>query len=232
MQIDRVKILAKIRALMAKTTENGCTEAEAMSALEKAREMMDAYEVTAADVELKGESAQVFASMARDPHKVRASLAMAIARFCDCKCWKSSDGAIKFCGLESDADLAGWLLETLARFVERELVAHLTVTGAAKGARRLIISGFTLGCCNRINQRLGEMVTRSQAAASTNGRALVVAKGALVAAKMAELGLNLRSRRSRGRRVDPSAYSAGRAAGDRASFGRPVAGAGGQRRIA
>jgi len=44
------KTLNKIRALLAKTIENGCTEAEAMAAIEMARAMMDAYEVTEADL--------------------------------------------------------------------------------------------------------------------------------------------------------------------------------------
>jgi hypothetical protein len=38
---NRKSTLAKIKALLAKTTENGCTEDEAMAALDKAREMMD-----------------------------------------------------------------------------------------------------------------------------------------------------------------------------------------------
>lgn len=38
-------IAARIRALLAKTTENGATDAEAMSAAEKARELMDRYQI-------------------------------------------------------------------------------------------------------------------------------------------------------------------------------------------
>ena len=33
-------------ALLSKTVENGCTESEALAALDKARAMMDAHEVT------------------------------------------------------------------------------------------------------------------------------------------------------------------------------------------
>jgi len=40
---DRNSIIDKIKALLAKTTENGATEAEMMSALDKASAMMDAY---------------------------------------------------------------------------------------------------------------------------------------------------------------------------------------------
>src|SRR6476660_3391736 len=52
MTINRDSLVEKIRALMSKTIENGCTEHEALAALDKTRAMMDAYEVTEADLQL------------------------------------------------------------------------------------------------------------------------------------------------------------------------------------
>ena len=43
---DRNSIIDKIKALLAKTTVNGATEAEMLSALDKASAMMDAYDIT------------------------------------------------------------------------------------------------------------------------------------------------------------------------------------------
>jgi hypothetical protein len=43
MTTKRDELLAKIRALLAKTIENGCSEHEALAALSKARAMKDAY---------------------------------------------------------------------------------------------------------------------------------------------------------------------------------------------
>jgi hypothetical protein len=40
----------RIRGLLSKTTENGATEAEAMLAAAKARELMDKYRLTLTDV--------------------------------------------------------------------------------------------------------------------------------------------------------------------------------------
>ena len=48
---DREGIIDKIKALLAKTTENGCTEEEELAALAKARAWIDAHEIT--DDELK-----------------------------------------------------------------------------------------------------------------------------------------------------------------------------------
>lgn len=226
MNLDRTKLLDKIRALLSKTTENGCTEYEALAALDKAREMMDAYEVTPEDVALKGEMAAVLNCGASDPHGTKAGLAVTIAAFCDCKVWRAKDG-IRFCGLDSDAALAVWLLDTLSAFVQRELAKHLWTCMAPKGARRTIINGFVGGCCRRINDRLKTLSLQSNMAKTSNGRALVVAKSALVNAKMSELGLHLSRSRRTMRRIDRNSYAAGQSAGDRATFGRPVSNGGG-----
>ena len=52
---NRESIIDKIKALLSKTTENGATEAEMMSALDKASAMMDAYDITDEEVRLTKE---------------------------------------------------------------------------------------------------------------------------------------------------------------------------------
>ncbi|WP_336801535.1 DUF7168 domain-containing protein [Kaistia sp. MMO-174] len=48
---DLSKIRARLAALRAKTEANGCTEAEALAAAEKAAELMSTYELTEADLD-------------------------------------------------------------------------------------------------------------------------------------------------------------------------------------
>lgn len=216
--IDRNKILDKIRGLVSKTTANGCTEHEALAALTKARVMMDAYEVTDADLALAGESAAILVTTFRDPHSIRTNLAGAVARFCDCEWWQEPD-RISFCGTNADAEFALWLLDTLGKFVDRHLSLHLHAARVPRGERRRIINGFVIGCCDRINERLNALV---KPAASSNGRALVVAKGALIDAKLAEIGIKFRTLRRRRRSINMDSLMAGAAAGDRATFGRPL----------
>ena len=50
--MNRTSIIEKIKALLTKTKANGATEAEMMSALDKASAMMDAYDITEADVQV------------------------------------------------------------------------------------------------------------------------------------------------------------------------------------
>ena len=51
----REKLLAKIRALLAMTEENGCTEAEAMSAAAAADKLLQEYDLTYSDVDMENE---------------------------------------------------------------------------------------------------------------------------------------------------------------------------------
>lgn len=232
MTSNRDNILKKIRALMAKTIENGCTEAEAMSAITMAEAMMAAYEVTEDDLtEVKGEKANVGSSDMRDTHKIREKMATAVARFTECKVW-SSGKSIKFCGLQADIEFGIWLLETLAEFVRKELKNHIwgnELTALPNAEKRIHINGFVIGCCNRIGQRLNELVAARTP--TSNSKALVVAKQALIDLRMKDMGLALRQPRARGSRVNVDSQRAGHAAGDRASFGRPVGGAGGVLRL-
>ena len=49
--LDKLKL--RIQALRAKTMDNGCTEAEAMMAAAKVAELLDRYDLTLSDVELR-----------------------------------------------------------------------------------------------------------------------------------------------------------------------------------
>jgi hypothetical protein len=129
-----------------------------------------------------------------------------------------------FCGLPSDAQFATWLLDTLTAFVQAEIVKHLMDVDPSKEDRREVINGFVLGCTERINQRLDELCAQSATVATSNAKALVVVKGQAIQAKLDELSICLRTGRLSCGACDDSSYQAGRAAGDRASFGRPVSG--------
>jgi hypothetical protein len=125
-----------------------------------------------------------------------------------------------------------YLIDTLADFVFAELYAHLIGCLAPQNERRVIIRSFTAACCGRITERLLELVQRSKAARTSNGRELVVVKDAAIKAFMKDNDIRLRSCGGYApATVNAAAQDAGRAAGDRATFGRPVTGAAGVLRI-
>jgi Protein of unknown function (DUF2786) len=234
MTTEREALLAKIRGLLAKTVENGCTEAEAFAALDKARAWMDAHEVTEEELRLTEKEAAIIRAYSRpnDKYDIRFTLAEGVAEFTGCEYWRQPkllkegrrnqyEWTTTFCGLPSDVDLAHGLLATLEGFVRHELVNHLLGDQSAASARRQKINGFVDGCCSRINQRLHELVEQSKARASTNGKALIVVKSAAIAEKMKADGIRIRySGGGTCRQTDNGSYAAGRAAGDRASFSR------------
>jgi hypothetical protein len=77
-----------------------------------------------------------------------------------------------------------------------------------------------------------ELVERSKSVRTSNGRELVVIKDAAIKAFMKEHDIHPRTCGIGGpTNVDSQAQAAGRAAGDRASFGRPVSGAAGVLRL-
>jgi hypothetical protein len=71
---DRNSIIDKIKALLAKTTENGATEAEMLSALDKASAMMDAYDISDEDLQIAKDEAVMLHADApdlKDPHNIK-----------------------------------------------------------------------------------------------------------------------------------------------------------------
>jgi Protein of unknown function (DUF2786) len=228
MTTQREGLLDKIRALLAKTIENGCTESEALAALAKARAIMDVHAVGDDELRLTKEERAILRREppgTKDPHRIKQFLAPSVAKFCECTAWRDYDQhTLVFCGLRPDAQFATWLLDTLTAFVQAEIVNHLMGSVAEGIHRRQVIASFMVGCTERINQRLNELCKQSSSLATSNARALVVAKGAAVKAKLDELGIHLRATRSSCSVRDGSSYRAGKAAGDRASFGRPVQG--------
>jgi len=210
------KILAKIQALLQKTVENGCTEGEAMSALAKARALMNEYEVTESDLTFGGEQAKVNTQPKRDPYDVRARLCDGVGKFCGCRAFRNGIERVAFVGLYAETVFAHWLLDTLERFVDRECQNYLQanpVHGIRPEARRREIRGFTWACADRIAQRLREL-----APPATD---IVVKKNELIDAALAQAGIKLRDH-FRLKKVDPQASNAGTAAGNRARFDKPM----------
>lgn len=210
------------RALDGNRAANGCTEAEALAALAKARAMMDAYEVTADDLKLAKEQAAILKDTETrdDKHGIARYLVRAVAMFCDCDGWRKGEGFV-FCGAPSDVQMADWLHRHLIMFVQGELANYLMTCEAPRGMRRRMINGFVLGCTGRILQRVKEMIVRSRAAAASNSRALVIVKADAIRAVKEAAGIMVTTRIAK-RRMDAGALEAGKLAGDRATLARPV----------
>jgi hypothetical protein len=151
-----------------------------------------------------------------------ARLGGAVGEFCNVMIYRApGETGLRFIGLPGDVQFATWLLNSLADFVFEELVAHLIGCLAPKSERRIIIRSFTEACCDRIAGRLCELVERSKAARTSNGRELVVVQDAAIKAFMKDHNIHLRKGRVGGSaNVNEAALASGRAAGD-SRFVRP-----------
>lgn len=233
------KMAERIKALLAKTVENGATEAEAFEAMQKARELMDKYGLTKEAIENDAETIAA-QKMKRDNYKtyvIKDHLALEVARYCDCKVWLSRhEGTMTFFGTEQDRQFAIWLIESLDLFVRNQTVRFMEEKGFKGGAGPWDLQkGFMAGCIARINQRLHKLSAERETIRGGNGRgkALVVVKMSLVTQAFDNLNMKLRSgTKSGGKRGDGSAFNAGMEAGNRAAFNRPVNGGAGTRAIA
>src|SRR5215469_16029284 len=103
---DRNSIIEKIKALLAKTTANGATEAEMLSALDKAAAMQDAYDISDEELQIAKDEAVTQHSDPpdlQDPHKIKWRLTYGVAQFCNVQIFRSPhETGLKCIGMPSD----------------------------------------------------------------------------------------------------------------------------------
>ena len=81
---DRLK--TRIQGLRAKTTDNGCTEAEALSAAAKVAELLDRYDLSLTDVEIRNGQCEQRPYETRRKKRIPLDDCIGnIANFCDCR---------------------------------------------------------------------------------------------------------------------------------------------------
>ena len=124
------------------------------------------------------------------------------------------------------------MLDHLADFVHGALYEFLLDCLAPEGKeRKREIRGFIIGCTERISARLVEMCDQTKTERTANGKALIVIKDQAINDLLKAEGIRLRSSSGSRAGFSDGARAAGRSAGDRASFGRPVSGAGATLRL-
>lgn len=233
MSDTRDDIARRVRALLNKTIDNGCTEAEALAAAEAARRIMDAHRLTQTDVQIEAEPIDDIWIERPTAQKLSAVdlCCSAISRYCGTKSWyewKHGKRHWRVIGLADDTSMARYLYEMLATTIARE-TAHYTkynrVPSRDAADTRRQNQSFSVGMAHRIARRLYEMAGAANATAVTStGTALVVVKAHTVNAAFAALGLALSKGNTGPRAFSQAAYDAGRAAGDRVNLSRPLGG--------
>ena len=106
---DLEKLETRIQALRAKTIANGCTEDEALSAAAKVAELLDRYDLSLSDVEMRAAPCELAYQASRKKRIPLDECIGAVAEFCDCRVWreKRGDGAARYVFFGLPSDIAG-----------------------------------------------------------------------------------------------------------------------------
>jgi hypothetical protein len=217
--LDRLK--TRIQGLRSKTTDNGCTEAEALLAAAKVAELLDRYDLSLTDVEIRDAACEQREYETYRKKRVPIDGCIgAVANFCDCRVWReknqAGDARYVFFGLRSDIEVAHYLTEVIDNAVRFELGRYKMSAGYRRFRyqdRHIANSSFTLGMVASIADKLKAMKRERDTVNIGTGRDLVVLKASVVDAELDKLDLKLRTMRRTTRMVAPVAYEAGGAAG-------------------
>ena len=249
---DRARIREKLRKLLAMTTENGATEAEALAAAKMAADLMAEHDLTyqSAD-EMKAERygarrQDANCGLGRKTQHEVWMVAEEIGRLFHCKCWtrkRPDEGTTcLYFGTEADTEAAHNMRRVLCLTMEAEFAAYLRSPECRRSREKphWRRPRFMSGLAGRVNARLEAMRLTREAAtrqvAQATGRALVLrTKEEEVAAKyavhVAETGLRLRTGSHKRARRSGTAYAAGQAVGSRVNLGGAASVASGTKMI-
>lgn len=215
------KLRTRIQGLRAKTIDNGCTEGEALAAAAKVAELLDRYDLSLTDVELREAPCERRAYETHRKKRIPLDDCIgAIADFCDCRVWReknrASEARYVFFGLRSDIEVAHYLTELIDTAVRSELGRYKTTSDYRQfrhQERHVANASFALGMIASIADKLTAMKAARDEVNILTGRDLVVLKAAVVDIELEKLGLKLQTMGRASRMVSTMAYEAGGVAG-------------------
>lgn len=167
----------KIAALLSRTEERGCSEAEALACAQKAAELLQLHG-------LSEDLVQPFASVRLTCRRGRHAapwwyLWGSIGHTCCVKPW-SQDGAIVYFGIESDVLLAEYLHQVAERLADRARAAFLQSTEYRRRrvprTRAEAMRAFLEGYCRALSSKILQAVPRRSEAEVERRRAAITAE--------------------------------------------------------
>lgn len=218
---ERDRIAARIRALLAKTVENGCTEEEAVSAAVKAAEMLARYNLTVDEVQIRESKFRKHSSDHRDIVGERSWIvADAIAFMVECRYWRSPHGVhpvkITFFGFDHEVEIAQYLMAICMRALEDGVAKTNLRNGLLRPTiRRSKATAFVDGMVRRLAERIRELKP-----AKPTGKGLIVLKQELIDTEMERQGLKTAKMSGRGARDFDDEFMRGQRAGDHVNLNR------------
>jgi hypothetical protein len=232
---NRSAAVGRIRALLSKTVENGCTEQEAMAAAEKAGHLMDKYGIESSETELRDETCTQGVHGGNRARKHESYwCGVAVAAYCDCRIWhRIGTGMTVFFGFPQDVEVATYLMRVIEASMNSSYAVFKDTQFYNTKRNR---NEFMLGFSGRVNARLREMrkARHPETLVTTTGTNLMVIKNAVVDEQFKATGMKLRAGKATHIKTsgNQSARDAGMAAGNSVHLGAALTGASAQKRLA
>lgn len=235
-------LLGRLRKLQSMTVANGCSEAEAHTALGILARLLAEYQIDDTELSLREAIPQgcETASFEEIAKGVRdwSECAWPIAKLFHCRAWRQRRvedllglgidvefTRINFFGLPEDTAAAVTMLQIVNVAISSETERWLVRQGKPRRGKlggenyAGVVASFRAGMIVRLRERILELCP-SPASGQSSGRALLSLKDQLVTEEFAKLGLRLRVGRNALRGVaSAGAFAAGQKAGSGVRLG-------------
>jgi hypothetical protein len=232
---ERERVKEKIVKLLNVTRDRGASENEAMTAAERAAELMTHFDIEASELSIRStRSIEKTAKKRRyGSRQIATRCAYWVAQICDCMTWYYPDRHVFF-GLPHDAEIAAHLFDTISNCILAEAGIYKATADFAAAANlargeygvnaRAVVGEFITGIEDRICARLRTLrEDKERTVQEATGRSLVIVKGEQVKKDFEALEVKLRPGRLTRRYIwSTAAYRNGAAAGDRIPLSRGV----------
>lgn len=233
MEDKKLRVKAKIRALLNKTVENGASEQEAIQALKKANELM--LENFIFEHDLQGVEPEKIIEV-REPIVVTSydytMFYSSLARLFDCQCFWTTGrkGDIVFFGFESDAKLAMYFYKMIMRSAATEIkkykesfeFIHSKAFFGYHG--KTLVASFVRGFTIRLSEKLWDMYQDRKSSIPKGMGLMVVEKDEQVQNSFKEKHPKLGTHKINEFIAEQGAFSAGVESGESIEIVQPLEG--------
>src|ERR1700691_1457525 len=221
---DIEKVKAKIRALMSKTSDRGCSEHEAQSAMTKAGELLSQYDLSITEIDIKESNCITVIYDCKSKHMpiwTKYCLG-SMAEFCSLKCWYAKDFnkniIIKFFGIPEDCYMSIFLCNLINNSIQKEVLEFKNSETFLESKRfgypcKTLTNSFQQGMSTRLSQKLRELSNqRKNPVEKVSNNSLMVIKNENIK-KAKRLTVTIKNSES---------YNTGRKMAEKVNLNRPL----------
>jgi len=224
--LDLIK--ERISKLLVRTTSNGCTEAEAEAAMKMVGSLLEKYDLSMSEIDLRKEDCEeIGIDTGSKKRNGMDKIAVCIGLATGTKVWLTKDGNafIKFFGLKPDVLMAKFLYETISNNLKFELNLFMKnyQSRMIPGVKKTYRTSFQMGYTQKMNERLRKMASDRKAAQVSSGTSLMILKDQIVTEAFANLNMKLKvPYQTYKPQIRSTAWQQGNIAGEKANLNRPV----------